>query len=497
MPIEITEELVRSLSERTFHYFRELSKIPRGSGDEKAAADYLEAFGVKRSLAVRRNDAIVNGKQTHNVVIRKPASKGYERSETVILQAHIDMVCQKLPDSAHDFKTDPIKIIVEGDTMRADGTTLGADDGIGAAMMLAILESEAIAHPPIEALFTSDEEEGMTGAKAVSRPFITGNRLINIDAEEEGTLYFGCAGGVNASFYLPIKKEPVPGGYSCIQIELSGLLGGHSGLEIHKNRANASKLMARVLLAIDDAFPMRLVSFTGGDRRNVIPREASARFAVETRHAASAIALAEAQRAVFLNEYEGIEPIIKLTASEAPATCQDALANETAASLLSVIKHIPNGVLWMHESVKGLVGTSSNLGVVAQEEDQFALRSLVRSFSKSDKLAVLNMMRKLASVFGARFEFNGDYPDWRPNPDSELIARFSRAYRAAFGKEPRLESVHAGLECAYFADKFPEMDMIAFGPTITGAHSAMETLHINSVKRVIKLLLSVLNHMNK
>ncbi len=493
MPIIITEELVESLSERVFHYFREISKIPRGSGDEKAIADYLAAFGAEHGLAVRRSDAVFNGKQTYNVVLCKNASKGYGRADTVVLQAHTDMVCQKTKDSAHNFKTDPIKIIVEGDTMRADGTTLGADDGIGAAIILAILESDTVAHPQIEALFTSDEEEGMTGAMALEGSFITGKLLlINIDAEEEGALYCGCAGGVSAHFYLPVTKEPVPNGYSCVKIELSGLLGGHSGLEIHKKRANANKLMARVLSAMSQAFPMRLIAFNGGGRRNVIPLQFE-----DAQNAAKAIALVEALKETFASDYEGIEPSISLRANEAlephPA---EALSVDSAAKLLLAVMLMPDGIITMHDQVAGLVGTSSNLGVVNQENSRFELLSLVRSFSKSEKEAVLFVMSELAKGLGAEFFAEGDYPDWKPNPASGLIARFKRAYAEAFGNEPRLESVHAGLECAYFAEKYPDMDMIALGPTITGAHSTAETLHIQSTKKVIKLLLSALSQMN-
>lgn len=497
MSIEITEAIVKKVNERVMYYFEEISKIPRGSGKEQGIADYLVKFAKEHSFEYRLSSDMINGKQTHDVVICKPASVGYESLETVILQSHIDMVCQKVDGSTHNFDADPIKIKYDGDKMFADGTTLGADDGIGVACMLAVLESGEVTHPPIEALFTSDEEDGMTGAMAVTEKLITGRRLINIDTETEGTLYYGCAGGIDANFCIPVTYEPIPIGYSLIQIKLSGLLGGHSGVEIHKKHANAHKLMARTLLAVSETYPMYLASFTGGDKRNVITRAASAVVAVETAKVNKVISLVEEQAKTFIHEYEGIETAISLTALSSGDNLSRALSRDSLNKFLSVVLVIPNDVQAMHGKVEGLVETSCNLGIVRFESDQIYICSLIRSFFRTKKLYVLEQMKQLAKLAGASFSVTGDYPDWEPNPSSELIARFVDTYIDAFGKSPLVESIHAGLECGYFSEKFPYMDMIACGPTITGAHTPEETLYMSTVEKVVELLLKVLNKMDE
>ncbi len=496
MSIEITNTLAKEINERVFYYFREISKIPRGSGNEQAISDYLVAFAKERNLTFKRCDVPVGDRLTLNVVICKDATKGYEALETVVLQGHTDMVCQKTKESTHNFETDPIEIIEKDGMMTANCTTLGADDGIGVACILAILESDKIAHPKIEALCTSDEEDGMTGAIAVTGELVTGRRLINIDTESEGTLYYGCAGGVNANFCLPIKHEPIPSNYSLLQVEISGLLGGHSGVEIHKKRANAHKLMARTLRTIQDAYPLCLVTFTGGDKRNVITRNVSVVIGVEAANVDSVISLVSKQKDTFVKEYDGIETSIELTAVRAESAQTQALSQESMNALITLIYIIPNDIQAMHGKVEGLVETSCNLGIVRQEDEQIVLCSLIRSFVRTKKLFVLDQMRQLAKLFGAAFDGSSDYPDWNPNTNSELIARFRSAYLSTFSKEPRLESIHAGLECGYFAEKFPTMDIIACGPTITGAHTPEEKLDIDSTEKVVELLLNVLSQMD-
>lgn len=502
--MNITESIVQATNERVFHYFREISKIPRGSNNEQAIADYLVAFAKERGLEVRRCDTPVDDHTAHDVVICKPGTPGFDGLDTLILQSHIDMVCQKVPGSAHDFTKDPIKLVEKDGKMTADGTTLGADDGIGVACMLAILESNDIAHPPIEALFTSDEEDGMAGAIAVTADLVKGNRLINIDTETEGVMYYGCAGGVDAIFRLPIRHEPVPANAAFLHIELSGLLGGHSGVEIHKKHANAHILMARTLRAIQDECPMRLVTFTGGDKRNVITRSAGALIGVDTADVQKVIDLVAKQEEIFRHEYDGIEMtqegasaivLAAKTSAEKPAA---ALAQDSTDTFLRMVMVMPNGVQAMHGKVEGLVETSCNLGIITQKEDHIYLCSLIRSFFRSKKLYVLDQMRQLALLAGAGFTAASDYPDWEPNLSSELMARFGRAYTSAFpGKEAEFMSIHAGLECGYFTQKFPQMDMIACGPTITGAHTPEETLYIDSTEKVVKLLLTVLAQMDE
>jgi len=511
MPFTIPNDLVTKTHERVMYYFREkMCGIPRGSGKERQIADYLVEFAREHGLEWKRGSGVVNGKPVHNVVIRKPASAGYENLDAVILQSHIDMVCQKAIGSTHDFDRDPLSVAVsdDGRFMSAAGTTLGADDGIGAACALAVLESGGIAHPPIEALFTSDEEDGMGGAIAACADdgdFIRGRRLINIDEDTEGTLFCGCAGGINAVLRLPVRRESVPHGYVFLRVELSGLTGGHSGSEIHRGRANAHMLLARALNAVrDKEREVYLTAFTGGDKRNVITREAAAVIAVQKQFVDDVVTLIGTQEKIFAHEYAGIENGgIRLTAKVVEdAAVISVLSDQSFERLLAVLLAMPNGVLAMHGRIEGLVETSCNMGIVRLEEDHIYICSLIRSFLRTKKLYILERMRQIAWLAGAEFSFDGDYPQWEPNPNSELAARFAQAYESAFpgAKEaglPRLKSVHAGLECGYFAERFPDMDMISCGPTITGAHTIDETLDIVSTEKLVRLLITVLGQMGQ
>ena len=508
MAIEVSDGLVKKIHERAVYYFRDrICAIPHGSGNEEKITAWLVDFAKGLGLECKRGDEVVNGKRTYNVVIKKPGSAGYEGLDAVVLQSHIDMVCQKIRESTHDFANDPINTITseDGKYMTANGTTLGADNGAGAALALAVLESRDTAHPPVEALFTTDEEDGMSGAVALPADgFITGRRLINIDTEEEGTLCCGCAGGVNASFYLPVNYERVPDGYSFISIGVSGLKGGHSGLEIHQGRANAHKLMIRTLRAVRNTLStMRLVSFTGGDKRNVITKEASAVIAVNSAHADGVANIVDGQRKIFAHEYDGIETEINLSAEiVTDVTATSALSGGSLDKLIAALIAMPDGVQAMHGKVEGLVETSCNTGIVRQEEDHIYVCSLIRSCIRTKKLYVLEQMRQLAGLAGARFSVDGDYPGWEPDANSELLARFRSAYNSAFpGSKgeglPHVESVHAGLECGYFSEKFPGMDMISCGPNITGAHTPQERLDIASMEKVVRLLLTALAQMGE
>lgn len=497
MSIEITRQLVQETNEQVFHYFKEISKIPRGSHNEKAIADWIVDFALKRNLEIRRTEASETGQSVYNVVICKPATPGYESVAPVILQAHIDMVCQKTKESQHNFLTDPIEIVSDGKYMTAKGTTLGADDGIGVACILAILDSHVLAHPPIEALFTSDEEDGMSGAMAVTDKLVTAKRLINIDTEHASTLYYGCAGGIDANFTLPATYEPIAENAAQIKITLSGLLGGHSGVEIHRKHANAHKLMARTLRAVQDVYPFSLIAFEGGDKRNVITREACALISVEPRHADSVRALIKSQEAIFQHEYAGTENAINLTAETVAESHTQVLSQQSLNKFIAAILIIPNDIQAMHCNEPSLVETSCNLGIVSLKPDGIRLCSLIRSFFRTKKLYVLEQMRQLATLLGAEFTATGDYPDWEPKRESEIIARFVHAYQTAFSAKPTLESIHAGLECGYFTEKFPWMEMIACGPTITGAHTPEERLDIESTEKVVELLLQVLNQMDE
>ena len=493
----ITKNLIEDICTRSYHYFAQINAIPRSSGNEQAIADYLVEVAGALGLEHRRDHVKIDGKESHNVVIIKPATKGHEAQPALILQAHTDMVCQKEPDSTHDFTKDPIINIIDekNGQMHANKTTLGADNGIGAAIMLALMERNDIGHPPLYALFTSDEEDGMTGVKALDPAMLDGGlgmSLINFDTEDEGVFYVGCAGGLDATFTLPATYAAIPPDGSFINIEISGLKGGHSGLEIHKQRANAHKLLARTLKAIADADAnMRIVSFTGGDKRNVITKEAAAIIHVAGDTAAIMDKVKE-QKDIFQHEYAGIENAIELRAKTIQSDKTQALSLKSSKDFVSALLLIPNGIHALHSSIQGLVETSSNLGVVRLEDGQILIMSLIRSFVNSRKLCLAEQMRVLADYLDADFILGNEYPCWEPKPQSYLVKRLTTVYEASFLKSPTVASVHAGLECGYFAEKFPGIDMVSMGPNISGAHTPKESLDLNSMPRVMELLLGFL-----
>lgn len=500
----VSNKLVKKISGRVDYYFRALSEIPRGSGNEKGISDFLvsfaERFKEKGVTYTRSTHEPIGNKKIYDVIIRKPGTGECANLPVTILQAHMDMVCQKTENSTHDFLKDPIEIQIEGNMMTAKDTTLGADDGIGVACILAILESDEISHPPIEALFTSDEEEDMTGAMAVSRDLIQGKRLINIDTETEGIFYFGCAGGINANFSLPVDYIPATKGLAYYSLEVSGLLGGHSGIEIDKKHANANRLLGRALYHLSTLLKQKgdalyLVEIKGGDKKNAITQEASAIVGMKPAESTFFESEVETLYEIFNHEYEYVESNLKLKAVQKSGEFSQVFSPVTLDKLLSLLMIIPNDVLAMHGKIPNLVETSCNLGVLQHKENQIRLVSFIRSFIESKKQFVVEEMRLLADLVGAAFSTDADFPNWEPKSDSELIKRFRNAYMDTFEKEASFESIHAGLECGHFAREFPEMDMIACGPTITGAHTTKETLYIDTVEKITHLLLNVLLQM--
>lgn len=384
--------------------------------------------------------------------------------------------------------------------MTAKDTTLGADDGIGVACIMAILESDEVSHPPIEALFTSDEEDDMTGAMAVSRDLIQGMRLINIDTETEGVFYYGCAGGINANFSLPIDYIPAGQGLVYYSVEVSGLLGGHSGVQIHEKHANANRLLGRALNQLDTVLSqqgvgMCLAEIKGGDKKNAITRKAQAVVGIEPADESLLKNEVNGLYEMFAHEYEYVEHDLNLEAAPASGSYPQVFSPATLGKLLSLLMVIPNDVLAMHGNIPGLVETSCNLGVLQQEGSHVKAVSFIRSFIETKKQYVVEQMRLLAGLVGAGFSTDADFPNWEPASDSELVKRFRTAYADTFGTEAEFESIHAGLECGHFARAFPEMDMIACGPTITGAHTTEETLYIDTVDKIVRLLLNVLLQM--
>lgn len=500
----ISKEISNYITERVMFYFREVSNIPRGSGNEAAIASYLVKFAtsINKKANVRHIEKTIGKKNVHDIIISVPGTKGYENCETLILQAHIDMVCQKSPESTHDFLKDPIEYSEKDGIIKANGTTLGADDGIGVASILAILESDKISHPPLEALFTSDEEEDMTGAMSVTREYIKGTRLINIDTETEGVFYYGCAGGVNANFDLPAKYINTPGETGFYEIDISGLQGGHSGVQIHQKHANAHKLLGRVLYHLADYFSDKETVFSiaaikGGDAKNVITLKATVTVGIHPKFKSNLENEVQNCLHTFKNEYAGVEPTMKITTKGVDKYFEKVLSEETQQKLISALILIPNDVLAQHTQVKDLVETSCNLGVLSLDTERVEMVSFIRSFFESKKQYVVSQMKILADFIGAKFTTDADFPNWEPNPGSELMQRFQKSYKDVFRKDPVFESIHAGLECGHFARTFPEMDMIACGPTITGAHTIDESLDVNTVGMIMELLIDVLLKMNE
>jgi dipeptidase D len=468
-----------------FHYFHEICQVPRPSKHEEKIGAFLKKFGEEHHLETKMDDA-------GNVVIRKPASKGKENLKTVILQGHMDMVCEKNSDVKHDFMKDPIESYVDGEWLKAKGTTLGADDGIGVATGLAILADDSIEHGPLECVFTVDEETQLTGATAMKEGFMNGDILINLDSEDDGQLFIGCAGGVNTIGELSYKEVAVPKGYYCFKVHVSGLVGGHSGDDINKNRACANKILDRFLTAEAGKFDMYLCAIDGGNLHNAIAREAWAVCAVpeEAKHAV------RADLNVFINDIEGeynvTEPNFKMTLEtvDTPATAMD---KDSADRLLKMLFAMPHGVFAMSQDIPGLVETSTNLASVKmRKKGVISVETSQRSSIMSARNNIATMVEMVMKLAGAKVTHNDGYPGWKPNTHSEILNVTVASYKKLFGEEPIVRSIHAGLECGLFLEKYPKLDMISFGPQLVGVHSPDEKLLIPTVDRFWKLLLDVL-----
>ena len=499
---KVSKDLANKLHELSLHYFRELSKIPRGSGKEEKAADYLVEFAKGKGLSYKRTSDIVNNKQTCTVAIYKPASPGYEEASPLVLQAHIDMVCQKEPDSDHDFEKDPIDIILEGNVMRANRTTLGADNGIGVGIIMALLDSDEISHPPLEALFTSDEEDGMSGIIAVTPDMLTGRRMINIDSTDEGVFTYGSAGGINCDISFPVVYEPLPQGYILLDLDISGLFGGHSGVEIHKGRANAHLLLARVLTILQKKVSVHIANFYGGGKRNVITREVGAIVAIPTDSKELAQSIVKEVQDIFNHEYKDIEEDIsvklKSCVEDTTLIPGKVLDLESTDKIIALMMAVPNDVMAMHNQISGLVGTSCNLGVIELDETQFRILSSVRSSHLSKKHYIADKFESIAKLLGAKFSTSSEYPSWEPDVHSPLLKTFEKTYKETFtDKEPVFEAIHAGLECGFVSEKFPGMDIISCGPTMKEIHTPKERLYVDTNLRLVELLLNVMTSMKE
>jgi dipeptidase D len=466
--------------------FEEICEIPHPSKHEEKIIEYVKQFGERLGLETR-----VDG--VGNVLIRKPATEGLEHLQTILLQGHLDMVPQKNNETAHDFQTDPIRPFVDGDWVKAQGTTLGADNGIGAAAAMAVLQSNDLQHGPIECLFTIDEETGMTGAFGIKPGFLKGDILINLDSEDEGELYIGCAGGVdtNASFHY--KEESVPSDHVAFRIDVKGLKGGHSGLDIHLGRGNANKILNRCLWMAVNEFGGCISSIDGGSLRNAIPREAMAIITIPKFKSEEFKTKVAKLAAKISNELADADPdlVIQVAPAEAPNTVMD---QETGKSLVSAIYACPNGVIRMITEMQGVVETSTNLAIIKSGNKKVEIATLQRSSVDSAKDDLCIMMRTVFELAGAKVEHAGAYPGWKPNVHSPILKTMREVYADKFGKTPDQKVIHAGLECGLLGGVYPNLDMISFGPTIRNPHSPDEMVNIPSVKLFWEFLLETLKN---
>lgn len=470
-----------------FNYFEQICQIPRPSKKEEKIRKFLLDFAKEHNLTAKTDKA-------GNVLISKPAYPGRENRPVVILQTHMDMVCEKNSDKIFDFDNDPIEPIIADGWVKANGTTLGADCGIGIAAQLAVLTSDKIKHGPLECLITVDEETGLTGAKALEPGFMTGSVLLNLDSEDEGEIFIGCAGGIDTVAVLHYEKEPVPKSHAAMEISVSGLLGGHSGDDIHKNRGNAIKILNRFLLRAFNDFSARLADFNGGNLRNAIAREARAVIVFPEKEKSNLINRFNNFEKQVKFEFEHNEPNLKLSAEDAglPGFLIDF---KTQGKLLNAISASPHGVLEMSTRMEGMVETSTNLASVKFEvNNAILITTSQRSELESRKYAAAEMVRSVFELAGATVTHSDGYPGWAPNPDSDILKTTVSSYKKLFGKEPIVRSIHAGLECGLFLEKYPNLDMVSFGPTIKGAHSPDERLNIETTEKFWKHLLDVLEN---
>lgn len=469
-----------------FHYFEEVCRVPRPSKKEEKIRAYLLEFARQHDLSVKVDEA-------GNVLMSKPATPGMEDRKAVILQSHMDMVCEKNKDTQHDFDTDPIETYVDGEWLRAKGTTLGADNGIGIATELAVLASDDIGHGPVQCLFTVDEETGLTGAFALKEGFMEGDILINLDSEDEGELFIGCAGGAGTTATFPCTMTAAPEGYFFFRVAVKGLTGGHSGDDINKNRANANKLLNRYLTSLMRKYDLRLCEIDGGNLHNAIPREAYAVCAVPMKDKEAVRVDLNIYLAEIENEYAVTEPNLRMEL-ESETPCLKVMDVEQMKRFLLSIYAVHNGVYAMSQDIAGLVETSSNLASIKQGEGCIKVVTSQRSSILSSRVDMSQMVGAAFELGGATVETGDGYPGWKPNPSSEILRVAVESYKRLFGTEPKVKAIHAGLECGLFLEKYPSLDMVSFGPTLRGVHSPDERMLIPTVDKFWRHLLDVLAH---
>lgn len=472
--------------DRIFYHFEQISKIPRGSGNEKAISDYLLDFGKSLGLECIQDAAL-------NIIIKKPASIGYENAPAVIIQGHMDMVCEKNSDKEHDFEKDPINLVVKGDYIYADRTTLGADDGIAVAYAMTLLEDNTIEHPAIEVLLTTDEEAGMSGAMALQPHYINGKIVLNLDSEEEGKLLVSCAGGIRTKSILPIEWIDKKNDTIAYNIVIRGLKGGHSGMEIHLGRGNSNKLMGRLLKNIDKELDFNLVSLNGGSKNNAIPRESSSIITISQKDERKLLDIKRKVCEELKNEFSKKDPNLRVHLLEVEESVDRVFSDDSTKKAVNLLYMYPNGVNTVSSDIQGLTESSTNLGVVTTLENSIEYDSTARSSVSSLKDEIVTRSKCITEILGGKLVTESSYPEWPYKTDSKIREVCKDVYERMYEKTPEIVAIHAGVECGLFKEKLGnDVDMISFGPDIIDIHTPNEHISISSVERCYEYLLEVL-----
>ncbi len=472
--------------ELVWYHFEEICKHPRPSKKEEKIAKYVVSVGERLGLQTEKD-------KFGNILIRKPATPGFENRKTVALQGHIDMVCEKNRDVEHDFDNDPIYPYIDGDWVKAKGTTLGADNGIGVACALAVLESKDIEHGPIECLFTLDEETGLTGASSLKKNWLKADILINMDSEDIGVIFIGCSGGKNTAATFKAKLEKAPRNYSSFELKVAGLKGGHSGLEIQVGRGNAVKILNRAIWSYSQENNIRLAEINGGNKHNAIPREAFAVVLVPKNDEKKLKKFVAKYNETVKSEYAAVEPDLMVSV-EKHSTPEKVMDEKTQKRLVNALYAIPHGVIKMSNDIPGLVETSTNLAVVETVGKNVNIVTSQRSPVFSQNVDITNMVSSVLKLAGAEITYGDGYPGWAPDINSDILKVFKSTFTKMYGKEPEVTAIHAGLECGIIKEKYPDMDMISFGPTMRDVHSPAEKLQISTVPEFFNQLKTVLKN---
>lgn len=473
-----------------FHYFEEICSIPHGSGNVRQISDYLKNFAQERGLECIQDDSL-------NIIMIKEATAGYEQAEPIILQGHMDMVAVSRPDCDIDMTKDPLRLCIENNRIHAEGTSLGGDDGIAVAYALALLDAQDIGHPRLEVILTVDEEIGMLGATEIDLSMLKGRRLINLDQEEEGIIITSCAGGARVDVSIPLQYEDAAGSNTCpLKVKITGLLGGHSGIEINKGRGNANCLLGRILKGLSEQTQIRIVEMKGGQADNAISREAEAVILVDITKKEEAFAYVKKEESAIREELGDNDPGVKVVCEKADNQAETFhCCDETStARALNCLCSLPNGVIAMSPDLEGLVQTSLNMGVVAMGQDELCLSYAVRSSVNADREKLCGQMLEIAEKAGAKAVVKNVYSGWAYRVDSPLRDLISETYEKMYGKKPVFEAIHAGVECGILADKIPGLDCVSMGPDMSDVHTAEESLDIASVQRTWELLLKLVGH---